>query len=451
MSHFVEANRDQPFLLPPDLREWVPEDDLAHFVLEAVERVDLRHFRVNERGSGSPQYPPRLMLALLIYGYANGLFSSRRIERATYRDLGVRYLAANTHPDHDTICKFRRENEEAIAETFLQVLLLARELKLLTVGTVSVDGTKLDANASLHKSVRYDRAGALVTQLQGEIAGLLAQAEAADAGGEVDVQALPAEIARREALRTQLDAARSRLEAQAAARASAEQAGYEAKVHARDARSGRAKGKHPKPPSATPAEDEQSNLTDPDSRIMRKTKRAEYRQGYNAQAVVDADGSYLILGARVSQCASDRNELGADIRSIPVALGTPTAVLADNGYAHEAEVATLEDQSIEVLVATGAAGRRRHDFRPIRDEKPAKEPQTAWLVRMRAKLKTPEARARYRRRQQTVEPVFGVLKEVLGFRRFHLRSLPRVTLEWTLLALAYNCKRLHRMSQAVAA
>ena len=149
MSHFVEAHRDQPFLLPPDLREWVPEDDLAHFVLEAVERVDLRHFRVNERGSGSPQYPPRLMLALLIYSYANGIFSSRRIERATYRDLGVRYLAANTHPDHDTICKFRRENEAAIAETFLQVLLLARELKLLTVGTVSVDGTKLDANASL--------------------------------------------------------------------------------------------------------------------------------------------------------------------------------------------------------------------------------------------------------------------------------------------------------------
>jgi len=450
MSHFVEANRDQPFLLPPDLREWVPEDDLAHFVLEAVERVDVRHFRVNERGSGSRQYPPRLMLALLIYSYANGIFSSRRIERATHRDLGVRFIAANTHPDHDTICTFRRENEAAIAETFLQVLLLARELKLLKVGMVSVDGTKLDANASLHKSVRYDRAGALVTQLQGEIAELLAQAEAADTRGEVDEQALPAEIARREALRTQLDAARSRLEAQAAARATAEQAGYEAKVHAREARSGRAKGKHPKPPSATPDDDEQSNLTDPDSRIMRKSKRAAYRQSYNAQAVVDADGSYLILGARVSPCASDRNELVADIAAIPEALGTPTAVLADNGYATGTEVQTLEDQSIEVLVATGAAGRRRHDFRPIRDEKPAKEPQTAWLVRMCAKLQTPEARARYRRRQQTVEPVFGILKEVLGFRRFHLRSLPKVTLEWTLLALAYNCKRLHRMSQAVA-
>jgi transposase len=451
MSHFVEANRDQPFLLPPDLREWVPEDDLAHFVLEAVERVDLRHFRVNERGSGSPQYPPRLMLALLIYCYANGLFSSRRIERATYRDLGVRYLAANTHPDHDTICTFRRENERAIAETFLQVLLLARELKLLKVGTVSVDGTKLDANASLHKSVRYDRAGELVAQLQGEIAELLAQAEAADAGGEVDPQALPAEIARREALRAQLDAARRRLEAQAAARAAAEQAAYEAKVQAREARSGRAKGKHPKPPSGTPAGDEQSNLTDPDSQIMRKNKRRAYRQSYNAQAVVDADGSYLILGARVSSCASDRNELVADLAAIPQAVGPPTVVLADNGYAHEDEVQTLETAHIEVLVATGAVGRRQHDFRPTEETTTPKEPQAAWLKRMKEKLTTPEARARYRFWQQTVEPVFGILKEVLGFRRFLLRSLPKVSLEWSLLALAYNCRRLHQMRLAPAA
>ena len=421
MRHFIEANRDQPFLLPPDLREWVPEDDLAHFVLEAVERVDLHHFRVNERGSGSPQYPPRLMLALLIYCYANGIFSSRRIERATYRDLGVRYLAANTHPDHDTICTFRRENEAAIAETFLQVLLLARELKLLKVGTVSVDGTKLDANASLHKSVRYDRAGQLVTQLQGEIAELMAQAEAADAGGEVDPQA--------------------------AARAGAEQADYEAKVQARAARSDRSKGK----PSARPQDDEQTNLTDPDSRIMRKNKRSAYRQSYNAQAAVDADGSYLILGARVSPCASDRNELVADIDAIPTAVGKPATVLADNGYANGAEVQKLEADQIEVLVATGRPPRRPHDFRPIRDEKPAKDPQAAWLQRMQATLATPEARAQYRLRQQTVEPIFGILKHVLGFRRFHLRSLPKVTLEWNLVALAYNCKRLHRMQQAMAA
>ena len=194
MEKFVESDPRQALLLPVDLREWVPGDDLSHFVLAAVERVAMGRFRVNERGSGSAQYHPRMMLALLIYCYANGVFGSRRIERATYRDLGARYISADTHPDHDTICKFRRENFEAIAETFLQVLLLARELKLVRVGTVSVDGTKVDANASKHRSVRYDRAQALVEQLRADIDEWLEQAEQADAAGTADAQSLPEEL-----------------------------------------------------------------------------------------------------------------------------------------------------------------------------------------------------------------------------------------------------------------
>jgi transposase len=195
MKRFVQADRNQPMLLPPDLREWVPEDDLAHFVIEAVERVDMSAFKVNERGCGSAQYHPRLMLALVIYCYANGIFSSRRIERATHRDVGVRLVAANTHPDHDTIATFRRENFEAIAACFLQVLLMAKELKLLKVGMVSVDGTKIDSSASITKSVRYDRAKQLVEQLKLDIAELMQQAENADGSGEVDPQRLPQEIA----------------------------------------------------------------------------------------------------------------------------------------------------------------------------------------------------------------------------------------------------------------
>ena len=180
MPKFVQRHQSQLYLLPPDLRDWLPEDDLAHFVVEAVERVPLERFQVNERGTGSAQYHPRMMLALLVYCYANGIFGSRRIERATYRDIGVRYVAANCHPDHDTICTFRRSNFEAVAEAFLQVLLLAKELQLLRVGTVSVDGTKVDANANKRNSIRYDRAGALREQLRGEIEGLLDQAEHAD-------------------------------------------------------------------------------------------------------------------------------------------------------------------------------------------------------------------------------------------------------------------------------
>lgn len=343
MGRFVDCERDQPFLLPPDLRDWIPDDDLAHFVIEAVERVGMSAFKVNHRGTGSAQYHPRMMLALLIYCYANGIFSSRRIERATYRDIGVRFVAANLHPDHDTIATFRRENFAAVSESFLQVLLLARELKLLKVGLVSVDGAKVEANASKHRSVRYDRAGELVAQLELEIAELMAQADAADGSDDDDPQALPREIARREALREQLDAARHRLEAQAKARAEAERADYEAKVAARDKREGRSKGKHPKPPSETPRPEDQSNLSDPDSRLMRKSKNHECRQACYAQAVVDAAGSQLILGARVGQCASDRNELVADIAAIPAEMGSPEMVLADSGYANGDEAKSLTE------------------------------------------------------------------------------------------------------------
>ncbi len=451
MSKFVDCARDQAFLLPPDLRDWIPEDDLAHFVIAAVERVEMSAFKVNHRGTGSAQYHPRMMLALLIYCYANGIFSSRRIERATHRDIGVRFVAANVHPDHDTIATFRRENFSAVAESFLQVLLLAKELKLVKVGVVSVDGSKFEANASKHRSVTYRRAAELIDQLKLEIAELLGRAETADGSGEEDPQALPKEIARREALRDRLDAARRRLEAQARARAEAERADYEAKLAAREKRKGRAKGKRPKPPDETPRPDAQSNLSDPDSRLMRKSKQHEYRQAYNAQAAVDAGGSQLILGARVSNCASDRNELVADIEAIPAELGMPGTILADNGYANGDEVAKLAENGIEALVATAAEGRRRrHDFRPAKAEAPAKEPKAEWLRAMAAKLASEEGRARYRLRQQTVEPVFGIIKAVLGFTGFSLRGLDKVAGEWDLVALAYNCKRLHKLKLEMA-
>ncbi len=452
MSNFVDCDRDQAFLLPPDLRDWIPEDDLAHFVIEAVEQVAMSAFKVNHHGTGSAQYHPRMMLALLIYCYANGIFSSRRIERATHRDIGVRFVAANQHPDHDTIATFRRENFAAVGESFLQVLLLAKELKLVKLGVVSVDGTKLDANASKHRSVRYDRAGELIEQLELEIGELLTRAEAADAGGEADPQALPKELGRRQALRDKLDAARRRLEAQAKLRAEAERADYEAKVAARAARRGRAKGRHPKPPDDKPRADEQSNLSDPDSRLMRKSKHHEYRQAYNAQAVVDGGGSQLILGARVSNCASDRNELVADIQAIPAALGRPETVLADSGYANGADVESLAEAGIEALVATGTEDRRRrHDFRPLKAETPAKEAKAEWLRSMAAKLASEEGRALYKLRQQTVEPVFGIVKAVLGFTHFSLRGLDKVAGEWDLVSLAYNCKRLHKLKLEMAA
>lgn len=451
MQNFVQGDRNQPYLLPPDVREWLPEDDLAHFVVAAVERVPLSDFRVNTRGTGSAQYPPRMMLALLVYCYANGIFSSRRIERATYRDIGVRYVTANTHPDHDTICKFRRENLAAVQAGFVEVLLLAKELKLLRVGRVSVDGTKVKANASRRRSIRYDRAVQLREQLRGEVADLLGKAERADSADEVDPQQLPAGLARRARLATQLDAACARPERQAKAQAQADQAEYERKA-AREKRRGRAKGRRTRPPADTPAAESQVNLTDADSGLMRKNKRSEYQQAYNAQAVVDADGSQWVLGTRVSQCAGDRGGLVADVGAVPASLGAPTQVLADNGYATEKEVDELTGRKIDVLVAVGTEDRRRqHDFRPLPDPAQvagSRPPKAPWLVAMQAKLSQADNRASYRLRQQTVEPVFGIMKQAMGFRQFLLRGHAKVTGEWQLVALAYNCKRLHNLQWA---
>lgn len=449
MNRFILSDRRQPFLMPPDLRDWVPEDDLVHFIIAAVERVDMKKFAVNHSGSGSAQYDPRIMLALIIYCYANRIFASRKIEQATHLNVCVRFVAVNTHPDHDTICTFRRENFAAIEETFLQVLTIAKELKILKVGTISVDGTKIDANANIHKSVRYDRATELRAQLKLEIAELMKKAESADGASEQDAAKLPKEIAHREKLLTKMDAACLRLEAQAKARAKAEHADYDKRKQSHDDRGGA--GRPPTPPSETPRSEEQTNLTDPDSRIMRKSKRSEYRQSYNAQAAVDADGTQLILGVNVSQCASDANELIPTVAAIPETIGKPTTVLADTGYANGDAVADLEQQDIEALVAIpGGKHRRTHDLRPMPPEKPHREIKAPWMKAMKAKLETEAGKEKYRRRKQTVEPVFGIIKHAMKFRQFLLRGIENARGEWSLVALAYNCRRLHTLVRAAA-
>ena len=448
MVNFISYDRDQAFLLPPDLRDWIGEDDLVHFVIGAVERVDIGAFKVNWRGHGKAQYHPRMMLALLIYCYANGIFSSRRIERATYRDVGVRFIAADRHPDHDTIATFRRENLAAFSAAFAHVLLMARELKLLKLGMVSIDGTKLDANASKIKSVRYDRAQGLREKLAEDIAALTAQAEAADVDDAPDPQALPAEIARRAALKAKLDEACARLEADARAAAADEQAEYEEKLAAWKARNGQ--GRKPKPPDDTPPPDRQGNLTDPDSKLMRKSTRHEFRQAYNAQAVVDADGSQLVLTTTMAQTPSDAPTFEETVIQLCETVGQPETILGDAGYASGDAVANLEEKGIEVLVAVSRPDNQRvYDFRPPKpDARPPPEPKAAWRIAMQAKLNTEDAKAKYKRRKCTVEPVFGIIKNVLGFTRFSLRGIEKVKTEWLLVALAYNCKRLCNLKAA---
>lgn len=439
-------------LLPPDLRAWVPEDDMVHFVIEAVEGMNLPTLKINRRGSGSEQYPPKMVLALLIYCYANGVFSSRRIERATWRDIAVRFLTGDTHPDHDTICRFRRENFEAVGQAFLQVLQLARAMGVLKVGTVSVDGTHIKANASKDRNVRYDRAGELDQQLQQDIADLLEQAERTDQRSDDGGQSMPPELARRQRLCAKMQQARRELEQRAQSRAEAERVDYEKKLAEREERTGKRTGPKPTPPKESPDDHEQINLTDADSRLMRKNKREGYTQSYNAQAAVDADGSQLILSGHVSTCASDANELAPAVRGIPESVGQVSAVLADTGYVNTEAFERLEDDGLELYVSVSrneSQSARRYDYRPKSvTEKPSKTVKNPRLLTMQEKLRTEAGRALYALRKQTVEPVFGIIKSVMGFRQFLLRGLEKVSGEWDLVCLAYNVKRLWALNPA---
>src|SRR5271170_3507104 len=234
-AHFVNIDYDTPLILPPNLRDWVPAGHLAHFILDAVQEMDLRQIKVNERGTGSEQYPPRMLLALLLYCYATGVFSSRRIEQATLDSVPVRMICGDTHPDHDTICTFRRENKALLQETFVRVLELAQALNFLQVGqiTVAVDGTKVLANASKHAAVSYEHAGKTIQQLDLEVKELLAKAEQADSTPLEDGLTIPKEIQRRQERHAKLAAARSQIQARAQGRAAAEMAQYKAKLEER--------------------------------------------------------------------------------------------------------------------------------------------------------------------------------------------------------------------------
>ncbi len=437
-ERLVNVDRDTPMLLPVDLRQWVPENDLVHFVIGAVDSMRLSTMSVNTRGSGSKQYPPRMMLALLIYCYCNGVFASRRIERATYRDVAVRYLSGDTHPDHDTICEFRRENGKVIKEAFVEVLRLGRQMGLVKVGMVSVDGTHIKANASKHKSVRYDRAGQLEEQLRKDIEELLQRAAKADAEPAEDGQKLPPEIARREALLEKMRWAREELQK----RAKDEGEKQDDKDKPQGPKSGG------ESPVKQPKDSQQINLIDPDSALMRKSRRDSYEQAYNAQAVVDAEGSQLILATDVIATPSDANQLEVALENVVESVGPVQGMLADGGYVN-AEAIERVQQKVDLYVAISSEDNsyRRYDYRPPK-KRPAKKIVDPRLIAMREKVTSDEGKRIYGRRASSVEPVFGIIKSAMGLRQFLLRGMLKVRIEWDLVCLAYNMRRLWSLSTA---
>jgi transposase len=459
-ARFVDLDRQTPMFLPCDLREWVPEDHLVHLILDAVEQIPTGHFQVNHRGTGSEQYPPTMMLALLIYCYATGRFGSRTIEAATHSDVAVRFLCANHHPDHDSICTFRRVNQAAFQAAFVTVLQLAHQLRLTRVGTVSVDGTKIQANASKHAAVSYQRAGELITRFQLEVAELITRAETADVKEAKEPLDIPAELARREQRIESLKHARQIIEAQAREMAAAKRPEHQAQVAARQARRDAGKkprGPEPQTPSQEPEPKAQYNFTDPESRIMKAGNGKHFEQAYNAQAAVDE--AMLIVGQRVSVAPNDKQELASSVQAIsPVVSGEVKVVLADSGFYSEAAVRAVEQKSDGTpsgLTVYAAVEKQTH-HKSVADLLPQPEPpelpeNASGKEKMAHRLKTQAGRTLYKLRKQTVEPVFGIIKEVMGFRRFLMRGREKVSLEWLLVCVSYNLKRLFTLKRLAVA
>jgi len=446
MSNFRPTDRLTGYLMPPSVEEWLPQRHLARFVVEVVEGLDLRAMSKAYRGSGSASYHPAPLLSMLIYGYATGVFSSRKLERATYDSVAFRFIAANDHPDHDTIATFRRRFLKEIEGQFVEVLKLAREMGVLKMGTVALDGTKIHANASRHSALSYEHAGKIEAQLKAEVAELLAKAEAADQADVPDGMSIPEELARREARLEQLAVARAKIEARAKERLARDEAEYAAKLAAREAKAeatgGKPRGKPPEPPVEGPLPTDQINLTDEESRIM-PVAGGGFEQCYNGQAVVAA-GSLLVVAAEVVQAANDKQQLQPMLNKLavlPGALGNVETLLADNGYFSAANVTACAAAGIDPLIAMGRQPHYPSLAARFEDTPPPPENLTP-VEAMAYRLKTPDGRKLYALRKQVPEPVFGIIKSVLGFRQFLLRGLDRVQGEWSLVTMAWNMKRL---------
>ena len=452
MSNFRPVSRDMDFLMPPSVDEWLPQRHLARFVVEVIEGLDLRAMTGSYRGSGEASYHPRLLLGLIIYGYATGVFSSRTLERATHDSVAFRFIAANEHPDHDTIARFRRRFLPQIAALFVQVLGVAREMGVLKLGTVALDGTKIHANASRHSALSYEHATKIEAQLKAEVADLLGKAEAADQADVPDGMSIPEELARREKRLAAIARAKATIEARAKERHAREKADHDAKLAERAAKtaaSGRKpSGRVPQPPVEGPLPTDQVNLTDEESRIM-PVAGGGFEQGYNAQAAVAVD-SLLVVAADVVQAPNDKQQLEpmlGKLANLPGELGKIGALLADNGYFSEGNVNACAAAGIEPVIAMG-----REAHHPSLGERFAEDPASPGdptpVAAMRHRLQTKAGKARYALRKQTPEPVFGIIKSVLGFRQFLLRGLDNVRGEWNLVTMAWNMKRMFVLAVA---
>lgn len=447
MSNFVSFDRDTLFLMPPSVQDWLPEKHLARFTVELVSRLDLRSIRDTYTASGSAAYHPEMLTALLFYAYATGMRASRKIENGTYDSVAFRYIAANTHPDHDTIASFRRRFLPHLQAAFNQILVLAKELNCLKVGRVSLDGTKIKASASKHRSMSLEGSERLKTRLRREVERMFELAEEADRSDEAAEAEMdfPKEIERREDRLKAISEAQERIRVREAERQAQDKEEHEEILADRDRiEKGNGKKLKSRPPERRNKgirPGAQLNLTDADSRIM--PSHEGFVQGYNAQAAVDTD-SMLIVAATLSQKATDRRLLKPMLRKLDeLPVGRPDAILADAGYFSELNVELCVESGFTPYIVPK---RDKHHW-GLRRWKIPQEPRSSAsaLTKMLHRLRTPEGRNVYALRKCTVEPVFGILKRAMGFRQFLLRGHQKASGEYLLACTAWNIKRLNAL------
>lgn len=446
---FIGPDRNQYTFMPPSIDEWLPDQHLARFVVEVTEQLNLDKIYEAYGTTGAPPYDPSMLLGLIFYGYSTGVFSSRKIEAATYDSVAFRYISGNLHPDHDTISTFRQRFLKQIEGLFVEILVIAQSMKFIKVGNVNIDGTKEKANASRHSAMSYTYIEKLEKQYKEEVKRLMELAEEADSEKIQDLD-IPEELKRREDRLAKIREARKVLDDRAKERYEEEKKAYDEKMKDREEKEKstgkKLRGKTPKPPEDEgPRDKDQYNFTDPESRIM-KTSNG-FDQCYNAQAAVT--DNMLIVGGYVTDHCNDKEELAEVLDSIPVELGKVKTLTADTGYFSESAVEGCEERGVDAHIATG---RQKHNGWLDRklegegsDQAEGETGPVSIKERMRQKLKSSKGQAIYRLRKMTVEPVFGIIKEIMGFRRFSLRGKEKVNAEWKLVCSAYNLKRMFNL------
>lgn len=449
---FKCADYQQPMLLPPTIDEWLPDDHLARFIVNIIEQLDLSEIYNSYGQRGSIPYDPKMLLGLIFYGYCTGVFSSRKIERATFDSIAFRYISGDHHPDHDTVNSFRKRFLSQISELFKKILIIATEAGVLKIGNVSFDGTKVNANASKHKAMSYGHANHLEQKIKEEVELLLKKAQEENEKDEDSGLKIPEEIARREDQIAKIQQAKKVIEGRAKERYEQEKEEYDRKIKQRklkEEKTGkRTPGRTPQEPKEDPNDKDQYNFTDPVSRIMKTS--SGFDQCYNAQAGVDHD-SRLIVGQSLSNSPNDQKELIKTVDSIPDEVGTPENGCADTGYLSETNIDALIEREINPYIATG----REHHHSYLDDklngiESEAEDDKSlSKIENMKRKLRSEKGKEIYRYRKMTVEPVFGIIKQAMGFRRFSFRGQEKVSREWGLVCFAYNLRRLFTLNTAV--